>query len=173
MVKQNTNKFQEFIMYQDLSIEEENCIRQIIEAFSEYMVAVNPAYAYNKTYLCSYVEEFIQCQKALRLKHQILLNNILCKISSEKLKNECIICVDDAWKFEQGKVTLGNTIDSFVVNRHKMQLQLEYVGENGFVIAEEISLDDNYNDIIDTCITTFIKLINEVQGDETERVKHT
>lgn len=49
-----------------------------------------------------------------------------------------------------------------------MQLELELVHENGFVIAEEISIDDNCENIIDACIATFIERRKEVLADETE-----
>lgn len=57
----------------------------MIGAFSEYLVAVNPEYAYNKTYLSAYVKDFIQCQKALKLKYQILLDKILVMILLQAL----------------------------------------------------------------------------------------
>ena len=77
---ENTKDFQDFIVGQEISDEKAENIEQIIAAFSEYIVAVNPEYVYNKTYLRTYVEDFIKCQKALKLKYQILLNNILVKI---------------------------------------------------------------------------------------------
>lgn len=168
MAIQNTKGFQDFIVNQEISDEKEKNIQQVIGAFSEYIVAVNPEYAYNKTYLNAYVEDFIQCQKALKLKYQILLNKILSNISAVGIEQECIINVDDVWKFERGKVKLGNTFNPDIVKRQKIQLELELVHENGFVIAEEINIDDNYENIIDTCIATFIERRKEVLEDETE-----
>ena len=83
MVIQNTKNFQNFIVDREISDENVEDIEQIIDAFSEYIVAVNPEYVYNKTYLSTYVEDFIQCQKALRQKYQVLLNKILAKILAE------------------------------------------------------------------------------------------
>lgn len=165
---QNTKGFQDFVVNQEISDEKEKNIQQMIGAFSEYIVAVNPEYAYNKTYLSAYVEDFIQCQKVLKLKYQILLNKILVKIWAAGIKQECIINIDDVWKFENGKVKLSNTFNPYIVKRHKMQLELELVHENGFVIAEEICIDDNYDNIIDECIATFIERRKEVLEDETE-----
>ena len=48
---QNTKSFQKFIESQEISADKEKDIEQMIGAFSEYLVAVNPEYAYNKTYL--------------------------------------------------------------------------------------------------------------------------
>lgn len=168
MAIQNTKAFQDFIVNQEISDEKEKNIQQMIGAFSEYIVAVNPEYAYNKTYLSAYVEDFIQCQKVLKLKYQILLNQILVKILAAGIKQECIINIDDVWKFENGKVKLSNTFNPYIVKRHKMQLELELVHENGFVIAEEICIDDNYDNIIDACIATFIERRKEALEDETE-----
>lgn len=165
---QNTKGFQDFVVNQEISDEKEKNIQQMIGAFSEYIVAVNPEYAYNKTYLSAYVEDFIQCQKVLKLKYQILLNKILVKILAAGIKQECIVNIDDVWKYENGKVKLSNTFNPYIVKRHKMQLELELVHENGFVIAEEICIDDNYDNIIDACIATFIERRKEVLEDETE-----
>ncbi len=168
MAIQNTKNFQDFIVNQEISDEKGKNIEQMIGAFSEYIVAVNSEYAYNKTYLSAYVEDFIQCQKALKLKYQILLNKILVRILAAGIEQECIINIDDVWKFEKGKVKLSNTFNPYIVKRHKMQLELELVHENGFVIAEEISIDDNCENIIDACIATFIERRKEVLADETE-----
>ena len=168
MVIQNTKAFQNFIVKQEISEEKEKNIQQMIGAFSEYIVAVNPEYAYNKTYLSAYVEDFIQCQKALKLKYQILLNKILVSLVSAGIEQECIINVDDVWKYENGKIKLNNTFNPYIVKKNKIQLELELVHENGFVIAEEISIDENYENVIDLCIDTFINRRKEVLADETE-----
>lgn len=47
MAIQNTKSFQEFIENQEISADKEKNIEQMIGAFSEYIVAVNPEYAYN------------------------------------------------------------------------------------------------------------------------------
>lgn len=85
MAIQNTKNFQDFIVNQKISDEMGQNIEQMVGIFSEYIVAVNPEYAYNKTYLSAYVEDFIQCQKALKLKYQILLNKFLEAISATNL----------------------------------------------------------------------------------------
>ena len=115
-----------------------------------------------------YVKDFIQCQKALKLKYQILLDKILVKIFAAGIEQECIISIDDVWKFEKGKVRLSNTFNPYIVKRNILQLELELIHENGFVIAEEINIEDNYEKIIDECIATFFKRRKEVLEDETE-----
>lgn len=52
----NIKTFQDFILNQEISEEKEKNIQQMIGAFSEYIVAVNPEYIYNKTYLGTYVK---------------------------------------------------------------------------------------------------------------------
>lgn len=164
----NTKAFREFIINQEISNEDEKNIQQMIEAFSEYIVAVNPDYAYNKTYLGTYVEDFVQCQRALKQKYQILLNKILVSFSEAGIEQEYIINVDNVWKFEKGKVKLSNTFNPYIVKRQKMQLELELVHENGFVLAEEICIDKNYENRIDACVAIFIERSKEVLADEAE-----
>ena len=165
---QNTKSFQDFIVSHEISDEKEKNIEQMIGAFSEFIVAVNPEYVYNKTYLSAYVEDFIQCQKALKLKYQILKNKILAKIFAAGIEQECIIKIDDAWIIEKGKVKLSNTFNPYIVKKHKLQLELELIHEYGFVIAEEINIDDNYEKVIDASIATFIERRKEVLKDDTE-----
>jgi len=164
---QNTKGFQHFIVGQEISGEKEEYIEQIIGAFSEYIVAVNPEYVYNKTYLCAYVENFIKCQKILKLKYQILLNKILIKILTAGIEQECIISIDDVWKVEKGKIRLCNSINPNIVTKKKMQLELELIHEDGFVIAEEINIDEEYEKVLDVCISSFIERRKELLKDET------
>lgn len=77
------------------------------------------------------------------------------RISDAGIEHECIINIDGAWKFEKSNVKLNNTFNPDIVKRYKLQLELELIHENGFVIAEEINIDDNYENIIDACIKTF------------------
>lgn len=168
MAIQNTKDFQNFIVNQEISDEKAESIEQLIGAFSEYIVAVNAEYVYNKTFLNSYVEDFIQCQKALKLKYQILLNNILIKILAAGIERECIINIDNVWKVEKGKIKLSNLINPYTAKSHKIQFELELIHENGFVIAEEISIDEDYENKIEDCISIFIERRKELLQDETE-----
>lgn len=168
MAIQNTKDFQNFIVNQEISEEKAESIEQIIGAFSEYIVAVNPEYVYNKTFLNAYVEDFIQCQKALKLKYKILINKILVKILDAGIEQECIINIDDVWIVEKGKIKLSNSINPYIVKRHKLQFELELVHEHGFVIAEEINVDEEYESVIDACISDFIERRKELLEDETE-----
>ena len=97
-----------------------------------------------------------------------IFDKILVRIFAAGIEQECIINIDDVWKFEKGKVRLSNTFNPYIVKRHKLQLELELIHENGFVIAEEINIDDNYEKIIDACIATFIERRKEVLEDEAE-----
>lgn len=160
---QNTKNFQNFIVGREISDENAEDIEQIIDAFSEYIVAVNPEYVYNKTYLSTYVEDFIQCQKALRQKYQVLLNNIL----AAGIEKECIINIDGAWIFEKGKIKLSNSINPDIVKRNKIQIEIELIHDNGYVIAEEINIDEDYENVLDVCIATFIERRKELLEDET------
>lgn len=168
MAIQNTKDFQEFIEKQEINDERAEIIEKIISAFSEYIVAVNSEYVYNKTYLKSYVEDFIQCQKVLKRKYNILLNKILVKLLAAGIEQECIVNIDDVWKVERGKIKLSNLINPSIVKRNILQFELELIHEKGFVIAEEIRIDDDYEQALDICIATFMELRKELLKDEAE-----
>lgn len=159
--------FQEFILGQEISDEKAENIEQIIGAFSEYIVAVNPEYVYNKTYLSTYVKDFIKCQKKLKLKYHILSDKILVKILAAGIEQECIIKIDNVWKVEKGKIILCNSINPHIVTRNKIQFELELIHENGFVIAEEINIDEEYENMLDVYISKFIERRKELLEDET------
>lgn len=152
----NTQNFQKFIVKQDIDEVKTRAIEQIIEAFAEYIEAVNQDYVYNKTYLNTYVEGFIQCQKALKSKYRILQDNILKTIHTYGVENECVISIDEAWIYKNGKIILSNFINPYIVKSNKVQVKIELMHENGFVIAEEIKLDGDYKKKLDKCISVFI-----------------
>lgn len=167
MAIQNTKDFQEFIETQEISDDTAKNIEKIISAFSEYIVAVNPQYAYNKTYLNAYVDDFIQCQKALKRTYQMLLNEILFKIREIGIENECRISIGEEWKFEKGIIKLNNSINPYNIKRNKIQIEFELMHDNGFVIAEEININEDYENILDDCILTFVERRKELFRDET------
>ena len=168
MFIQNTKEFREFIVNQDITDEKMEDIKSLIAAFSEYIVAVNPEYLYNKTYLSAYVQDFIQCQKSLRQKYEILMQIIYVKIISKGIAEKCVISVDDVWKIKNGEIGLSNSINPWLVTRNKLQLELKFIHEYGFVIAEEINIDDELENKIDKCIDSFIKQRKEILEDETK-----
>lgn len=163
---QNTKDFQEFILEQEITAEKAKNIEKIIGAFSEYIVAVNPNYVYNKTYLSAFVEEFVTCQKSLKLKYQILSDKILKKVMLVGLERECVIIIDDAWRCERGKIELNNMINPSCVKSDKIQLVLELIRDNGFVIAEDININGDYDKVLDECISAFINRRKELLRDE-------
>ena len=163
---QNTKDFHDFIVSQEISDEKAKNIEQIIGAFSEYIVAVNPDYVYNKTYLSAFVKEFILCQKDLRLKYQILMNKILTKIMAMGIEKECTINIDSVWKYENGILQLNNSINPYYIKRDIMQIEIELIHDNGFVIAEEIDIAGDYDKTLDACISTFLSRRKELLNDE-------
>ncbi len=102
------------------------------------------------------------------MKYQILLNKILVKILAAGIEQECIINIDEVWKVEKGKIRLCNSINPYNVTKHKMLFELELIHENGFVIAEEINIDEEYENVLDVCISSFIERRKELLKDETE-----
>lgn len=159
---QNTKKFQKFVENQKISDDREKDIEEIIDAFSEYVVAVNPNYIYNKTYLSSYIEEFVQCQKELKRKYNILKNEILTKLMTEGIKDGYEITIDGAWKYEKGEIKLTNHFNPNIIKRNKMQIEIELIHEKGFLVANEISLANDYEKILNEYILEFTKRRKEV-----------
>lgn len=157
---QNNKTFQNFIEVQELFSEQENNIQQIIAAFSEYVVAVNPDYIYNKTYLNSYIDDFIKSQKALKRK-RIILKEISIKLNNIGFEKETIVKIDNTWTLEKGNISLSNTFDQHIVQKEAIQLEIKSTGYD-IVVAKEISFHDNFENKLDNCISNFIEQIQEV-----------
>lgn len=163
---QNNRDLQEFIVCHEISDEESKDIEVMIKAFSEYLVAVNPDYVYNKTYLGAFVEDFVLCQNALKLKYQILSGKILNKLEKMGIEKDCSIRIDGAWKYEKGILKLSNSINPYYVKKNKMQVEMEFIHDKGFVIADEIDIAEEYDEKLEECISAFTSRREEVLGDE-------
>lgn len=166
---QNTKGLQNFIVEQEISEEQEKDIEYIIGAFSEYIVAANPDYVYNKTYLSAFVKDFILCQKVLKRKYQILCDKILAKLMSRGIETwEYVIKVDGVWKCENGKLELSNSINPYYTKRNKMQIEIELLHDHGFVLADKINIDNEYDMLLDDLISTFVEQRKELLDEKTE-----
>ena len=163
---QNTRNLQKFVETHEISDEKSKDIEMIIKAFSEYLVAVNPDYVYNKTYLGAFVEDFVLCQRALKLKYQILSDKILNKLEKMGLEKDCSIRIDGAWKYEKGKLKLENSINPYYVKKDKIQVEMEFMHDRGFVIAEEIDIAEEYDEKLEVCISAFVSRREEALGNE-------
>ncbi len=163
---QNTKGFEEFIVNNEVSEQEEKNIEKIIKAFSEYISAVNPDYAYNKTYLSAYVQEFILCQRTLKRKYGILCDKIITKILLANAGDDSVVVIDETWTYVKGKIHLSNSINSHFVKSNKMRVEIECIHENGFVVAEEINLEEDYDEKLEACISGFIDQRKELLTDE-------
>lgn len=157
---QNTKAFQNFIEIQEILPEQENSIQQIIEAFSEYLVAVNPDYIYNKTYLNAYIDDFIKTQKVLKQKHR-KLKEISINLNNIGLEKETIVKIDDTWTLEKGNISLSNTFDQHIVQKKSIQLEIKST-DYDIVVAKRINFHDNFENKLDDCISNFIEQIREV-----------
>lgn len=165
---QNTKCFQKFITEHEIIAEQEKDIERLIVAFSEYIVAVNPDYIYNKTYLKTYVDGFLLCQKFLKMKYQILKNEIIPRLLELRVEKECKVCIDGAWIYEDGRIKLNNLFNPYIIKRNMIQMELKFVHEKGFIIAEEIDIHRDYQHILEECILRFIQLRERVLGEEIE-----
>lgn len=164
---QNTKELQNYIIGEEVTEEKAEYIKKLIGAFSEYLVAVNSDYVYNKTYMSAFVDDFILCQKALKKKRQILLNQIIAKlIVSEIDVNNVTVCIDDVWRYKNRKLELTNVINPYYVKRNKMQIELEYIGDNGFVVAEELDINVDCDEKLENCISVFMERWEEMLDEE-------
>ena len=165
-------KLHKYIFAGKMTKIEEKRVKQVIEAFSEYMVATNPSYRYNKTYLYSFVEDFIDCRKALMSKYKILSEEIVARINDSKIEDEWKVTIDGAWKFEKttkGKceTILNSTFVPECVKRmDKMQLEIELLQDGGFVVAEEIKLDDELDQSLNQIFEELGKYKKDISKDE-------
>lgn len=164
----NTEELKRYIIGQEISEEEEKKIEFLIKAFSEYIVATNPDFYYNKTYLRTYVDDFFRCVKKLKEKYKILTEEILPILLKYKAEENCIIRVDRTWIYATNKISLCNQFDKNIVGQNSIRLEMEYKDENeiGFVIVEEIDMKENYSDVIKKCICDFLNRRKELGGNE-------
>lgn len=163
MNKQNTYSLEKWILEKELSKKETEEIEKAIQAFSEYIVAVNPDYLYNKTYFVSFLEDFFECQRKLKKKREILENEILLQLERSGIDyKEYKVNIDNAWISQSGKICLLDTFNVIQVKSNKMQFDIEYTGKKSFAIADEVDLaKDNYKDGLADKVMTFIERYQE------------
>ena len=82
------------------------------------------------------------------------------------IEKECIITIDNAWKVDKGEVRLLNSFNPDIVTKNKMQFEIELIHGDGCVIAEEITINGEYENTIDVCISNFIERRKEFLKDE-------
>lgn len=161
----NTKCLQEWILSDELSGEDEK-IRNIIEAFSEYMVATNPDYLYNKTYLNSFIKGFLDCKRELKKKRDILDEKILLEIFNAGIsKKDIIVRVDRAWISKSDEIELQSTFNLNGVKSNNMKYEIEYMGEKGFAVANNVDLKKDYEQKLKEDIELFIKKYKEICAD--------
>lgn len=159
----NTKYLQEWILDRELSEDDKFNIRNIIEAFSEYMVATNPDYLYNKTYLNAFIEDFLECKRELKSKWDILHKIILSGIDSAGIdRNDIVVRVDRAWISKGIETELQNVFNLSSVKSNVMKYEIEYKGEKGFVVANNVILDQDYVKTIKEDIELFINKYEEI-----------
>ena len=167
----NTKYLQEWILDEVLSEDDELKIQNIIFAFSEYMVATNPDYLYNKTYLNAFVDGFLNCKIELKKKRDILEKKILNEIDNAGIsRTEIVIRVDRAWISKSSGTELLNAFNLNSVKSNVMKYEIEYVGEKGFVVANNADITKKYEQTLKEDIELFIKRYKEICGDVQESI---
>lgn len=161
MAVQNTKELSDFCVGQEISDEKAEEIKKVIEAFSEYIVAVNPNYVYNKTYLGSYVEQFILCQKELCKKNEIM-KKLITKVLVAGWQKDCSIYIDRAWIYKKEELKLNNSLNPEIICSSKMQVEIEFIHDNGFVIVEEFDFEKDHDEQIEKIFSLYVARRKEV-----------
>ncbi len=122
--------------------DEKYMIGEIVNAFSEYIYAVDPEYQYNKSFLIGFIENFSESIKKLRKKKKWMLQLLE---SLDVYKNSINIDIDGAWAYEgiEEKIVLSDSFDRRLVNADKLRVQIKYLGTPEFVIAKTINFSNS------------------------------
>lgn len=158
----NIKYLKEWILDKELSNEDELKIKNVIKAFSEYMVSTNPDYLYNKTYLNAFVQDFLNCKKKLKEKLDILNNKILREITKEiSDRTDIVIRIDRTWISDNKGIEIMNSFNINSVKSNILKYEIEYNGEKDFSVANIIDLSINYEEKLKKDVELFIKQYKE------------
>lgn len=83
-MKENNRSLRKFVENWNLEKYDEKIIFHIIEAFSEYVVAVDTEYKYNKSFLPEFSKKFILSLQQMYIKKDILQREILAPLKNTK-----------------------------------------------------------------------------------------
>lgn len=121
-------------------------VEGIIRAFSEFIYSVDSEYLYNKTFLDSFIEDFLRSTEMLSIKKNFL-EELLDELSD--YKDEIQVDVDGAWIFDMNHdgVYLSNRFSSSKINSVGIEYQIKHLSEPSFVIARKSTVDDIENEI--------------------------
>lgn len=171
MSVKNTKYLEEWILDKEELSEDDNLkIKKIIQAFSEYVVATNPDYLYNKTYLNAFVEAFLDCKKELKKKWDILHKKILFEIDNVGIDRlDIVIHVDRTWISKNIGTELLNAFNSNIKS-NILKYEIEYIGEKGFVVANIVDLNQDFDKILKEDVDLFINKYKEICDDVQESI---
>lgn len=134
-----------------------------IKAFSEYMVAIDPEYKYNKSFLSGFAEDFVRSVAQLQYKKKIFEESIVKPF--EDYADDILIIMDGAWTFEKGKYVLLNKINVSLVNSDKIQYQIKHLKNPKFTIAKKTNID-NIEKVIQDDVERFMRRIERKDNEE-------
>lgn len=120
------------------SKKETEMIECVIKLFSEYIVAVNDDYIYNKTYLISFISDFIQAINNLKDKYDFLNNEIIAKLDSDVDWDNIEIIIDETWIYKMNDFQLMNSFNKNDVNSKYIKYDINYVGGHAFSVTNQI-----------------------------------
>lgn len=159
----NTRDLYNWLENGQISNAEKKYIEMIINAFSDYITAVDSEYLYNKTFLKKFIPAFILSNENLNIKKAFLIK---LKDSLQEYKENLKIEIDNAWHFDGTKsceIILLNNFNKSKVNSDKLYYQIKYEGRTSFVVADCVELDKLNRDMD--------KTIEEVENLFSDRFK--
>lgn len=158
----NVNEQLENWLSRDLNISE-NELKLFLKAYSEFIVAVNPDYYYNKTYLQTYFEDFLNVNRNLKNK-KIILERIVDTIETSVYeKSDFKINIDNILVYHNEEIAINNKFNKDTAMNKKIAIQYEYTNDMDYIRFYECNIDepDKYIKVIDFT-NEFINSIKEV-----------
>lgn len=164
---ENTRKLEKWISVMKMNDLKKKEYKDFIQAYSEYIVSVNPDYHYNKTYLNTYADGFFECQEILKRKRELLLNHVV----GIMMLNNCDInkysfVVDDIWEYRGGDIHLHNRFEKRVAISKKVTIRYEYKNNCNLVRYWEGKDEPDIGDKIEKFTEEFINLVMELTDEE-------
>ena len=122
--KKDSKYLMKWVLDQNTIKDKNDELRYAINAFSEFMVATDLEYKYNKTYLQAFVLDFLEAKDIMKLKYSILkklVENIKRELNHNSLFHiSWRVNFDDTWVYDKGEILLKGIIDLKKIQSHKL-----------------------------------------------------
>lgn len=164
---ENTADLKKWILNKSLTQQDKINLEEAIYALSEYIVSINPDYLYNKTYITSYISDFFECNIMLKRKYKIIEKRIIPMLIAENVDmSNVIVRIDEIWTYFRGEYILSNNFNPSVAKNPNIKLELKYISNDEYVVAEYIERNSNFQENIERCVRKFISRLGELTNEE-------